>query len=384
VASQWRTLAARVAVLLVSALLSLVLLEAGLWLLMPIEVHRISSQLYQSSYDPKLVYELKPSVLDHDSLGLRDVARTRAKPDGVFRVLLIGDSLAYGLGNRLENTYARRLERLLNAAGFARRVQVVNLGVPGYNIEQIVENLSYKGFAFEPDLVLYGYWLDDIGASMGSEGQRFTRLAKQYDQSGTGLALTADGDRQWLRWLALRTQVGRRIWLLLRARAEQLPTNTAENLTLTKQQVRSELGASIEGIYSAFYQRYASGALKDLPASEHYFASYLDYPRLRAWNAELRRLSELCRMHGVPVMMLLTPVLYDHPHDAYRFTELHAFVAAVAAAYGIESLDLGPVLAPHGAGIGVDSEHPNSEGSALIAGELANYLIASSQRFGLR
>jgi hypothetical protein len=65
-----------------------------------------------------------------NSHGLRDVEHEYAKPAGVYRVLVLGDSFIEAMHVPLEATFGRRLESELAKTG--RRVEVVSAGVSGY------------------------------------------------------------------------------------------------------------------------------------------------------------------------------------------------------------------------------------------------------------
>ena len=84
-----------------------------------------------------------------------------------FRIMVIGDSLTYGYGVEEQWTYPRILERKL--AG-PHEVEVINLGIPGYNSEDIRQLLEKFYDRLKPDLVLYGICHNDFLNS--GEGQR--------------------------------------------------------------------------------------------------------------------------------------------------------------------------------------------------------------------
>ena len=93
--------------------------------------------------------------VDINSHGLRGPETTYEKPPNTFRILSLGDSVAMGWGTREEDTYGRRLEQLLNEQGGAdRRYEVINAGVPGWNLENALAYLQAEGLKYEPDLVL--------------------------------------------------------------------------------------------------------------------------------------------------------------------------------------------------------------------------------------
>jgi len=94
--------------------------------------------------------------------GFRGPERTLHKPRGVFRIAVIGDSFTMGSGVTQEETYADLLERALAAAHPQRRMEVLNLGLAGLAAGAIVDRLVQLGLRYDPDLVVYGYTLNDI------------------------------------------------------------------------------------------------------------------------------------------------------------------------------------------------------------------------------
>ena len=87
---------------------------------------------FRLSDNPVLKYELMPGSKDGRSTisraGLRDREFSIKKPDGVYRIVVIGDSVTYGLWCRRRHTYPKQLEAMLNAA----RADGVVLAGSGY------------------------------------------------------------------------------------------------------------------------------------------------------------------------------------------------------------------------------------------------------------
>ncbi len=94
-----------------------------------------------------------------NSMGFRDREFGPPEP-GVFRILVLGDSVTFGHGVPGNATFARRLEVLLSTR--ERRVDVLNAGVPGWSTRQ--ERIFYErhGEELAPDLVLVGFVLNDF------------------------------------------------------------------------------------------------------------------------------------------------------------------------------------------------------------------------------
>ena len=105
-----------------------------------------------------------PIPLATNADGFRD-ATFGPKPPGTLRVLALGDSFAFGHGVRAEQSYPEQLERLL--ARPERAVEVLNLGVPGYNTAQELAQLRRLGAELAPDLVLVGCYLgNDLSGNL--------------------------------------------------------------------------------------------------------------------------------------------------------------------------------------------------------------------------
>ena len=97
--------------------------------------------------------------------GMRDEAYAAEKPPGVFRVALVGDSIAAGWGVDDRSGFEPLLERAWDdrARGDGGRVEVLNFAVPGHGPGQRWTHFSTVGWAFDPDLVVYEATPADTG-----------------------------------------------------------------------------------------------------------------------------------------------------------------------------------------------------------------------------
>lgn len=123
---------------------------------------------FVSSDNPLLKYVPKPGSPGISSYGIRDRELQLAKPPGTFRIVVVGDSVAYGYCNDHESiepdrTFPKQLERILNQERWAgsKSIEVINLGVSGYDTSEEAEFLRQKGLPLGPDLVLIAYCLND-------------------------------------------------------------------------------------------------------------------------------------------------------------------------------------------------------------------------------
>jgi len=94
-----------------------------------------------------------------NSLGFRDYEYALEKPEGVFRIIAIGDSYTFGKGIALEYTYPKLLEKKLR--GLGKRIEVLNFGVYGYNTVQEYWMIKEKAILFHPDMIIILYTLND-------------------------------------------------------------------------------------------------------------------------------------------------------------------------------------------------------------------------------
>lgn len=98
-----------------------------------------------------------------NALGFRDNRDyTVAKPPNTTRILVLGDSVTFGHGTLYETSYPYLLEQRLKAWRPATNWQVWNLGVPGYNTGQELSLLNQVGPSYQPDLVIVGFYPNDL------------------------------------------------------------------------------------------------------------------------------------------------------------------------------------------------------------------------------
>lgn len=86
-----------------------------------------------------------------------DAKITLNNPDGVFRIITAGDSCCYGVMVDNEKTFSSVLEKTIGEKIRNKKVEVLNSGVPGYNLRQVLLLIENKLVHFQPDIIiLYG------------------------------------------------------------------------------------------------------------------------------------------------------------------------------------------------------------------------------------
>jgi hypothetical protein len=163
-----------VVILFASLLLSLVVAEAVLRMLNPMPYHTWIIATGRHVYDPDLGHVYTPN---HEQIQQtrewRQVWRTNAegiradhdygeKPDGVSRVLIVGDSFTTGGQVALDSAFPGVLQRLLDERFGSGSHQVINAGFPGYGTYHDLVWLKKYGLEFEPDVIVFGLTPNDL------------------------------------------------------------------------------------------------------------------------------------------------------------------------------------------------------------------------------
>ncbi|HEX5054730.1 MAG TPA: GDSL-type esterase/lipase family protein [Planctomycetota bacterium] len=110
--------------------------------------------------DSPELYVLNPAHPEVSAQGFRSELVAVPKPAGVFRILMLGDSVAYGHAVSREAAFPFQLQQLLRAG--SRSIEVVNAGVTGYTAYNELQAYLVHGRQLEPDLVVIALCLNDV------------------------------------------------------------------------------------------------------------------------------------------------------------------------------------------------------------------------------
>lgn len=282
-------------------------------------------------------YEWQGIPVKINSHGLRSPETIYEKPPATFRILNLGDSIVMGWGVREEDTYGRRLESMLNEESSSDlRFEVINAGVPGWNLENALAYLQAEGLKYEPDLILLGLTLTN-------------------DIKGNS-ALLADNQQPLIKWLRSNTY----FWPFL-------------TLQLRWLEARAKGRERIDVI--------------DPPTNpDKYFPTD---PEAEQWNEFLNQvaaLNQLARKKDVPVMLVIFPLEFQVIDESYP-TLPQELLTAWATEAGIPVVDPLPAFQQacqkrQGGACQLEDRylfadvwmHPSSNGHQLIAVELETFL----------
>lgn len=146
---------------------------------------------------PNAHVDLRNGDVRTDSRGLRGPELESPKPEGVRRVVFVGDSVVFGWGVEEEHTFVvRSAEELSERTG--TRWQAVNAGHMFHDSVQELGVLREVGLAYEPDLVLLVFVDNDVVST------------RAIIQAGGGEAVAGGAtDPEARKTLALARRLGR-------------------------------------------------------------------------------------------------------------------------------------------------------------------------------
>ena len=154
-----------------SIMMSIIFAEVGIRVLDPLGVSYFeATSQYQMDKipDDSLIYKHQSGLrkvyqkveVRTNEIGLRERS-IQEKHHGELRLLLLGDSITFGWGVRVEDTFSRKLEAILRKK-VQPKVTTINSGVGSYNTWQEYHFLKDYFDILEPDMVSLLYNSNDI------------------------------------------------------------------------------------------------------------------------------------------------------------------------------------------------------------------------------
>jgi len=165
------SIGARILLGLLGVVVALVVAELSVRILDPLGVsyYEEGARYHRDKIsDRELIYRHRPGLRQTyggvevaiNELGFRD-RPVEPREAGELRILVLGDSTAFGWGVAWSDTFALNLERRLMRL-LARPVRTINTGVGSYNTDQELRVLERHGDPLAPDLVLLLYSQNDV------------------------------------------------------------------------------------------------------------------------------------------------------------------------------------------------------------------------------
>jgi hypothetical protein len=186
-----KRLAPQLATLAIALIVGIIGLELALRLLGAGPLHVNPDQKSLWAHDSRLGWINHPGhvgtfdngffrvQVEINSKGLRGAEVGYQKPQGLKRILVVGDSFAWGFGVEQDEIFSTRLEAALPDT------EVINAGVSGYSTDQALLWLQQEGKRYSPDVVIYLLsGNDDIMNSMQLAYWVYYKPSFQLDRLG--------------------------------------------------------------------------------------------------------------------------------------------------------------------------------------------------------
>jgi lysophospholipase L1-like esterase len=305
----------------------------------------------------ELIGKHEPYHVAHDSRGYRQVERSDERAGDVVRVLVLGDSIVYGWGVEAHERFTDRLESRLTRE-LTRKVEVWNLGVPGYSLDQELWTYELHGRALKPDVVLVCIVMNDVA------------IAETDSFNGLGKPRLVLRDGSWLRIEAPAE--------LVRPRAMPLELRLsgwcATVAWLRERRATPPLAPAMV-FPSAPWSEAAGRPIADAAAAQA--AKFLDHNA--PVHEALRALTQLVREDGSALVLFSVPFGHDlyltdprfgAPPEGRVESSLSRTVRMFAERNGVASVTIDEAFGSdvsRGALLHVGDGHPNARANELIA-----------------
>ncbi len=279
-----------------------------------------------------LYYTLRPGATSEhfsfNSLGYNMPERPAQKPEGHWRIMIVGDSVTQGVGaDSRDDAYPNKTEQLLRQRLHSKKVEVWNCGTGGYNVDQVFLMMSHIVANYAPDVIIYSFCFNDYwGPDYFLSGQAAQRANAESVSGSVGFL-----DRI--------------------------------------KQLRAVVQAV--GLYDRLHYRIYG-----------YMPAYVDhkisYPSWVAMKLRITGMRDFCRARGWPFAVSIVP----YPQFLYVDDSCNLALYDLRAFLGKENIpfcDATPTLRNHKAEslFTNDGGHPNSRGYELIAENLAGWIVTN-------
>ncbi len=282
---------------------------------------QINRAVVRISPNPRLGFELRPNSFVSAEVdyringdGFRGPVLESRRP-GTERIAVFGDSIVFGYWVAEKDAFPAQLGEILGP-----RAEVLNLGVPGYNLDQEVENLRLRVESLRPDAVVFGFCLNDLEGLLSFE----YGLTQARREARSGLRRGLESLLSFSRFAA---------WIEYR---------------LTERDARSQFASARNPFGGELYE-----------ATPDQLDAHLD--------AAFGRLAATTKARGIKAVIAVFPILGNR-FENYPYRALHARVLAAAKRAGLLGLDLLPCFEPYSfREVRVDVVHPNPLGHRIAA-----------------
>lgn len=259
---------------------------------------------------PGVLYEPKPETAKTftrknvgtityriNKLGMRGKEVTVKKPENIYRILTVGDSVSFGIDLAVKNRYTEILQEMLNEyfSGHDVKFQVLNMSTGGWNTFNERCWLQAKGLDLQPDMILWQFHVNDIDDPITHLGTNslcmFTELPDDYFPNPDDPAIESN---------------------IFTQKPSEIPLSDVINWYGFR--------------FSVLYQRFFTilnppKVEKDIHYGKQLFEwclewlSNTDSIQWRWLRRELGRLQDILQKNDIPMFFLITPMAYQLNSD---------------------------------------------------------------------
>lgn len=269
------------------------------------------------------LYQFGQEVTINDA-GMRDREHALEKPDGTFRILVLGDSFMEAYQVSFEEAFSSLLERALGAEAEGE-VEVINAGVSGWGTDDQLRYLTHYGIEYDPDLVLVVMTLHNDVSDNLRQYWHTLRDGDLVEQEREPIPLLEFASLRVKRYLAARLQLVQ-VWREVRHRQEAIEAG-------------DQLVSHVEQLFQS-------------PTPER-----IEYG-FQLTEALLARIRNVAEENGARVALVLIPLEYQESERAYQefvktallpdtamdLGQPQRYVMASAERLGIPVIDLLPAF----------------------------------------
>jgi lysophospholipase L1-like esterase len=314
--------------------------------------------LRPSSSDGRL-YEATPNAtgfvwnteISINSAGFRGPNLSTDKAAGVKRIIVLGDSVAFGNNLAIEDTISSQLEQLFVVGN--QRVEVLNLALGGYDTHQEVSTLEHLGLPFQPDAVVLAYCFNDIGVD--SVNLAYIKKAQRYRSSLIYKSRVA----QFIQVSIDRIMAGRNSANFSEEFAEK---NKSQILDVSDDQILEILVETLKANLSSGSDYHRFAVLYTSPA------------HLGKLRFSLERLRGLQEEGDFDVYAVIIPVLDENFQNRKVYDSIYHILSHEFRRAGFQTVNMHRDFAEVGIQSfmdgGFDAIHPNRVGHKLMAERL--------------
>ena len=269
-------------------------------------------------------YRFKNTTISTNSEGFRDYEYPIEKPENTYRIAMIGDSVTFGWGVNLKDTYAKQLENKLKSRS-DYKYEVLNFGIPGYYTDQELNLVKKNVLTYNPDMIILTYVFNDA------------EIAPRYNLDKKVFLY-----RQTIQRLKYKSYTFSFLFY-----------NYAKVRELFKEKSTTD---------EQDYKAYLEGVFSD---------------NSQGWNISknsLKKIKQISDENNIDFLIILFPSIKPNDLQDYQLKNIHETIASFAEENDINYLDLLPYFLTHKdtkLELDIDA-HPNEFTHHIIADILTN------------